>query len=148
MKRKILAAIAAVALLVAGFTAGTVYGAQSAEPGSEGDPIITLSYLNSRLDEMGGVSTAENASVSTGFKKVTLTKGQSLTLDDGGEMVVYSGNGTVIGTTGLLSLSGSELFGPGTNVVLYNHYMGLGAYSGVKATGNMTVYIKGEYSIR
>ena len=68
-------------------------------------------------------------------------------ISDGGELVVYSGNGTVLGTTGMLSLSDSQMFPAGTSAVLYAHFLGIGSASGVKASGDMTVYVKGGYRI-
>lgn len=162
MKKKVIVAVLAVVLLVGSFAAGTVFGAQNAEPGTQGDPLITLSYLESRLSELeksltgktsvskgsSGTASESASSASQGFVRLRLEKGQSITLADGGELVVYSGNGTVLGTTGMISLTGSELFDQGTSVVLYNHYMALGGASGVRATSAMIIYVKGEYTLK
>ena len=146
MRKKIIAAIVAVAALLAAFKAGTVFGAGSASPGSQGDPLVTLSYLNSRLEGISGDTGGTSAS-DGGFSRVSLAKGQSLILGDGSELVVYSGNGTVLGTTGMLSLTDSQMFAAGTSAVLYAHFLGIGSASGVKASGNMTIYVKGGYRI-
>lgn len=141
--KRIICIVAAV--LVGGlcFTAGTKVGAASAQPGSQSDPLVTLSYLNSRLE--GTSSDSGQASTSVGFKQIKLTSGQKLTLKDGSEVVVYSGNGKVFGTTGLLSLTGGELFSSGNSVVLYTDYLAIGGNSGIEAKGNMTVYVRGGY---
>lgn len=153
MKKKILFAVLAVAIMVGTFSAGKALGAQNAEPGTQGDPLVTLSYLESRLaqldeNEATVTSLSGGSSVSSGFIRLRLEKGQSIILADGGEVVVYSGNGTVLGTTGMLSLSTSELFEKGMSVVLYNHYLALGGTSGVRATGSMIVYVRGEYTLK
>lgn len=136
------------ALLIAAvfFTAGTKVGAASTQPGSQSDPLVTLSYLNQRLGE-GGTSSVGSGSSSTSFTQLKLTSGQKLTLKDGSEAVVYSGNGKVFGTTGLISLTGGELFGSGKSVVLYTDYLAIGSNSGIEAKGNMTVYVRGSYSL-
>lgn len=146
MRKKIIVAVMAVALMLAAFRTGMAFGAGSATPGSQGDPLVTLSYLESRLEGISGGGTSA-ASSDGGFSRVSLTKGQSLVISDGGELVVYSGNGTVLGTTGMLSLSDSQMFPAGTSAVLYAHFLGIGSASGVKASGDMTVYVKGGYRI-
>ena len=85
MGKKILIAVISVAALLAAFKAGSVFGAGSASPGSQGDPLVTLSYLNSRLEGLGDSGGA--ASSDAGFSRVSLAKGQSLLLTDGSEMI-------------------------------------------------------------
>ena len=143
MKKRIVIFIVAFISAVAVFGAGAAFGAGSAQPGSQGDPLVTLSYLESRLSGYSG----NGGGGSAGFTRVSLTKGQSLILDDGSELVVYSGNGTVLGTTGMMSLTGAEMFPAGTSVVLYTQFLGIGGSSGVKAGGNMTIYVRGGYSL-
>ena len=155
-------AIAVIALLALGcgiFRAGMAYGAGGAEPGSQGDPIVTLSYLNSRLASLEGNSGGGNAGQGTegtqtgssgGFARVELIKGQTLKLADGSLLTVYSGNGvvTVSGNgAGLMNLSGQELFGDGTSAVLYSVFMGVGEGSGIRANGSMTLYVSGDYEL-
>ena len=146
MRKKIIIAVIVVSLMLAAFRTGMAFGAGSVAPGSQGDPLVTLSYLESRLEGISG-GAASVASSDGGFSRVSLTKGQSLVISDGGELVVYSGNGTVLGTTGMLSLSDSQMFPAGTSAVLYAHFLGIGSASGVKASGDMTIYVKGGYRI-
>ena len=51
--------LAAVVAAAGIFGAGAAFGAGSKEPGSQGDPIVTLSYLESRLSSLDG-KTASN----------------------------------------------------------------------------------------
>ena len=146
MRKKIMIAVIAIAALLAAFKTGMAFGAGSAEPGSQGDPLVTLSYLNSRLEGISG-GTAVQTDGGGGFLRVSLTKGQSLLLSDGAELVVYTGNGTVLGTTGMLSLTDAQMFPAGTSVVLYSQFLGIGGNSGVKASGNMIIYVKGGYRV-
>lgn len=155
MKKRLLIFMIATLSAIALFGGGYAFGAGSAQPGSQGDPLVTLSYLESRLADIAGnaatntgnAGTASGNVNSAGFTRIDLTKGQSLILSDGSEMVVYSGNGTVLGTTGMMSLTGAEMFPAGTSVVLYTQFLGIGGNSGVKAGGNMTIYIRGGYKV-
>ena len=140
------------------FGAGMAFGASGAEPGSQGDPLVTLSYLESRLSALEKGTTAsqsadaaENGETGTstgetaaGFVRVELSKGQRLILSDGSMMIVYSGNGLITGKGGLINLSTGELFPEGTSAVLYSIFLGTDNVSGITASGNMTVYVLGD----
>ena len=155
MKKRLLIFIIATLSAIALFGGGYAFGAGSAQPGSQGDPLVTLSYLESRLADISGDNSQitgnggviSNNGTSAGFSRIDLLKGQSLILSDGSEMVVYSGNGTVLGTTGMMNLAEAQMFPAGTSVVLYTQFMGIGGTSGVKAGGNMTIYVRGGYKI-
>ena len=140
------------------FGAGMAFAAGGAEPGTQGDPIVTLSYLESRLRPLegnnDGIEAAGNGTSEyswkesgSGFEKVTLDKGQTLTVDDGTVVIVYSGTGRVDGGTGFLNLSTGELFESGTSAVLYSLFMGVGGESNISASGKMTVYIAGSFVV-
>lgn len=142
-KKLIVLIRAAVLLAVAAavFFAGREVGAASSQPGSQSDPLVTLSYLEKRLKEGG---TASGAAAAATFEAVSLASGEKLTLADGAEAVVVRGNGTVFG--GLVSLTGGEMFESGTSVVLYTDYLAAGTGCGIKASGSMRIYVKGSYS--
>jgi len=125
------------------FFAGKSVGAATAQPGSQSDPLVTLSYLEKRLKD-GGIS--QNSTDSASFEAVSLAKGDRLTLDDGTEAVVIQGNGKVFGKE-LINLTGGEAFKEGTNVVLYSDYLAVGTGRGIAALGKMQVYVKGGYSL-
>lgn len=155
MKKKIILVIVAVILVCAFFGTGMVVGAATYEPGTQGDPVVTLSYLNARLLEAGiasgtsaDVSGASLSDTAPSFRQLKLASGEQLILEDGSMVIVYSGNGSVIGTTGLMNLSTSDIFPSGTSVVLYSLYLGMGSSSGIKAAGNMTVYVLGNCSVK
>lgn len=122
------------------FQAGLKAGAASSQPGSSGDPLITKSYLDQRLSELG----AEKNS----YRKVTVAKGKTITAVAGAEMIVYSGNGTVIGTAGLLNLSSGQVFQKGISIVLYNLYFSPASSSGITAASELTVFVRGDYQIK
>lgn len=134
-------AVVLIAVAAAVFFAGREVGAASSQPGTQSDPLVTLSYLEKRLKE-GGVTSGSAGSAA--FESVSLSSGEKLTLADGAEVVVVRGNGTVVG--GLISLTGGEMFDNGTSVVLYADYLAAGTGCGIKATGSMKVYVKGSFS--
>ncbi len=140
MKSKIAGFIIIFVVAMTAFGAGTIFGAGSAEPGTQGDPLISLSYLEERLAQLEGDSAAYC------FKKLSLSRGDKLWLDEGSELIVYSGNATVTGN-GLISLTGGEMFSQGTSTVLYNLFLAPENGSGITASGELTVYIKGVYRL-
>jgi len=141
-KLKIIAA-AAVTLCVICivFYAGTRVGAAASQPGSQGDPLVTLSYLEKRLTDSSGNSGAGSGAA---FEKVTLSAGETLVLEDGGELVLTSGNATVYGE-GLVSLTGGEFFESGISAVLYTDYLSVSDKSGITVKGKAVAYVKGSY---
>ncbi|MCR5769421.1 MAG: hypothetical protein K6G45_13215 [Lachnospiraceae bacterium] len=152
-KLRKIAAFLAILLCAAGiFGAGMAFGAGSGEPGTQGDPIVTLSYLESRLAALENTGNAAspvssgNGSVS-GFTKLTLNKNQTLNLSDGGMFIVFSGNGRISGEQGILNLSTGEVFSNGTSAVLYSVFMATDNDCGVTASGNMTIYVFGNHEI-
>lgn len=145
MKKKIAVFTAVLILCVGSFGAGRIFGAGSSEPGSQGDPVVTLSYLNARLAEAGGgTGTSGNIEAESpgAFKQVKLEAGETLMLSDGSELVVYSGNSSVLGNAGLIDLTDGSLFKEGTSTVLYHVYLAVGGNSGIKASGKMIIYVR------
>lgn len=136
--KKIIVAVATFVLLLVGtFRAGIIVGAADNEPGSVGDPLVSKSYLDGRLDEMNGVMT-----------KVTVSKGSVLTASEGATLVLYSGNGTVSGSgAGLVNITAGELTKSGLSLAKYNNYIFPDAATTVTATSTMVVFITGTYNV-
>ncbi len=136
--KKALYIVTALVVVMAGvFMAGVKVGAADNEPGSVGDPLVSKSYLDSRLDGISGVMT-----------KVTVDKGATLTASEGATMIVYSGNGVVAGSgAGMINVTAGELTGVGLNLAKYNTYLFPDAATGVKASSNMVVFITGTYNV-
>lgn len=143
-KKKILAAVTAVILAAGMFGAGAAFGAGGAQPGSQGDPIVTLSYLESRLAGTGSAA----SSSSGGFRRIELIKGEKLILGDGCMLTVTSGSGKVAGKNGLINLASGELFGDGTSAVLYSLFLSAGDDGGITADSAMTIYVSGSAQIK
>ena len=116
MKKRILYLIGMVVLGLGLFYGGITVGAATSDAGSAGDPLITQSYLELRLNEItGGNATAS-------FTKVTVSKGTTFVASEGTQIVLYSGSGTVAGTDGLVDLTGGALFKEGNTMVVITSY--------------------------
>lgn len=144
MKNKRSMAVALIlATCISTFYMGTKVGASNNEPGSAGDPLITESYLEKRLEEVGGSS----GSTTSSYKKVTVESGKVITLTEGSTMVVYSGSGSITSGGEFINLATSELFVSGNSTVKYACMLAIKSTAGIKATGSMVVYVAGSYKI-
>ena len=118
------------------YRAGLAKGASGGVAGSVSDPLITKSYLEEQLSK-----------ISTGsFSKIVLSKGDQLTVNTGGQIVIYSGSAEVTGTDGLLNLTTGELFRSGNSAIRYHLYLSPADTSGIKASNSVTVFVWGGYS--
>ena len=120
------------------YRAGLAKGASSGVAGSVSDPLITKSYLEEQLSKISGGSGS--------FSRVILSKGDQLTINTGGQIVIYSGSAEVTGTDGLLNLTTGELFGSGNSAIRYHLYLSPSDASGIKASNSVTVFVWGGYS--
>ncbi len=125
------------ALLVAvAFFTGHYAGAASKTPGSQGDPLITLGYLEGRLEEIGG-----------GMQKVQLGKGEVLTGETGTGIVVLGGSVTAAGV-GLVDLTDGKLTEEDTSLFLYHNYVVAEGLSGCEALSPCTLLVSGEFEVK
>ena len=156
---------AVVLLALSGILSTTI--SLAAEVGSEGDPLVTLSYLNdtflntilTKVDQkiaarnsqiaqqLGGQSTSGTAAA---FTVVTLSKGQVLTGDIGCEVMLRIGTASCVSPSnpGLIDeTSGGTLNNSGA--LVQNHlYMMTIEGRGVKATAaTVKVLVRGGYTI-
>ncbi len=137
MRRKKILCGAGVVLLIAGaFVTGHSAGAASKEPGSTGDPLVTLSYLESRLGESAGVS-----------EKLQLKKGERLLGEPGSSIIVLGGSVTAAGT-GLVDVTEGCLAEEDTSLFLYHCYIASEKNSGCEALSAATVLVSGDYKIK
>lgn len=137
MKIMVSAVLMITVLCVLTFKAGVMVGAADNEPGSVGDPLVSKSYLDSRLDGLSGVMT-----------KVTLSKGSVLVAAEGASMIVFSGNGSVSGNgSGLINVTTGELTENGLSLAKYNTYLFPDAATTVTATSTMVVFLTGTYNV-
>lgn len=135
--KKKLVCIAGVAVLVLGaFFTGHSAGAASKTPGTTGDPLITLSYLEERLSGVGSVS-----------ERVQLKKGQSLTGEIGTGIIVLGGSVTAAGD-GLVDVTAGEKAEEDTSLFLYHSYVITEKDGGCEALSGCTVLVSGEYELK
>ena len=132
MKKRVLMIGSILCLLI-------VAGAFAAEPGSEADPLITRSYVESVIYP------------TTRFKVVEVPAGKSVIFSAGTEAILRMGNCTVIATQkgGLSDVTmGYDL--PQGTVVQGNHHLicPLDDGRGLKASNTCLIMIKGDYKIK
>ncbi len=145
---RIIALLAAVLTVMAAFRAGMAFGAGGGEPGTQSDPIVTLSYLETRLKDVeAGNTSGASSGRPAGMTKVSLSRGDILKPAAGAMIVVYSGSGTITGGGGLVNISTGELFEDGMTAVLYSLYLAPDGESTITAKGNMSVFLTGGYSL-
>lgn len=138
--------IVAVILLICGaglFKAGmTVGAAGNAEPGSVNDPLITKSYLDSYMSNLGISGDAQS-----GYNKVTLTKGKTMVGQEGTEILLYSGSANAYAKSGkLVNVTIGEAVNDGMSLGKYCEYLCPDADSGITAMSDVVVFVKGGYS--
>ena len=165
---------------------GTVlaaFVASAAEAGSQGDPLVTLSYLNDtflgqllgkvdskigeqnqtirqeleqRIDQaeqeiLGQVTGTGTVSGTTAsYHEVTLSDGQTLYGSAGCEVMLRSGSASCVSegksTPGLVDISGGGTINHGS-ALKENHLYTMTADRGVKASGAVTLLVRGSYTI-
>ena len=141
----------------------------AAEPGTDGDPLVTLSYLNdtflgeimekvdqkiaarnSRIaQELSGEITSGTGVAST-FTVVTLSSGQVLTGDIGCEVMLRIGTASCVSPSnpGLIDETGGSTLNHGGALAQNHLYMMTIEGRGVKATAATTkLLVRGGYSI-
>ena len=165
---------------------GTVlaaFVAIAAEAGSQGDPLVTLSYLNDtflgqmlgkvdskigeqnqtirqeleqRIDQaeqeilaqVTGTGTVSGTTAS--YHEVTLSDGQTLYGSAGCEVMLRSGSASCVSegksTPGLVDISGGGTINHGS-ALKENHLYTMTADRGVKASGAVTLLVRGSYTI-
>ncbi len=132
MKKRIAIVLAVLGVLF-------VAGSYAAQPGTQEDPLITKSYVESVLyPEMK-------------FKVVEIPAGKSVICSSGTEMILRMGTCSVIGTEkgGVSDVTMGYDLANGTNVQ-GNHLLivPIDDGRGVKTSTNCLIMIKGSYSIQ
>ena len=152
--------------------------ADGAEPGSEGDPIVTLSFVDKKIEQIKyyvdstiGVNQIDIEKLDAELKKkdreieelkrkvessltfevVELERGQSLIADEGAEIIIRSGKtSAVYGQQGGLSdITSAKDLQKGESIEL-NHMLiaSRGDGRGVKAESKVYLIIKGGYELK
>lgn len=100
LKRKILTAILLVAVVASAGYAGLAIAADSGEPGSRLDPVVTKSFVEQYVEEY--VKEILNTTGSSGFQWQikTVAAGQVFTGGAGTEFIIRSGNAVIVDPVG------------------------------------------------
>lgn len=138
--------VTAAAVLMIMFSLTTQIGAQSSTPGSEGDPVVTKSYVDSQIAQLkngeGGGST---------YQAVQLTAGQKLLGNEGTELILRSGEATIVanGENGVSDVTGAMDLLTGQEVA-QNHLLLIPRSDGrgILAATEVWIMIRGTYSIQ
>ena len=159
---------AVVLLALSGILSTTV--SLAAEAGSEGDPLVTLSYLNdtfldtilAKVDQkiaarnsqiaqqLGGQTASGTSGTAAAFTVVTLSKGQVLTGDIGCEVMLRVGTTACVSPSspGLIDESAAVTLNNGGALIQNHLYMMTIEGRGVKATAATTkLLVRGTYTI-
>ncbi len=130
--------IAAVFVILAVFVAGVFYGqpavAATTDPGSDADPVVTKSYV----DQFAGLTV------------IQIKAGQTLTAEGGAEIILRSGQATVVETTnGLADVTQGKDLTRGTTVPL-NHLLIVPRSDGrgIKALTDGFVMVRGVFTVK
>lgn len=113
------------------FCSGMTVGAATNEPGSASDPLITLSYLEKRLEHAG-----------SGYECITLKKGETLFLSQGAQVILYTGSAKVSGS--LIDVTEGTLAQEGTKAVKYHSYLAPADESGFTADATCVIFLSGK----
>lgn len=174
----------ALCLLLAG-TVLAAFVALAADVGSQGDPLVTLSYLNDTFlgqimdkvdqkladrnkalqeelgreisqterelfSQLGGGSASPSGGVAASYMAVELSAGQTLYGAAGCEVMLRSGSASCVSdnasTPGLVDSTTGGSINNGTALTKDHLYL-MTAERGVKASGAVTLLVRGEYTV-
>ena len=111
------------------FCSGMTVGAATGEPGSAGDPLITKSYLEEKLDGVGYVC-------------ITVAKGEKVFLEQGSQVILYTGSASINGT--LIDITMGNLASNETQAEKYHNYLAPADGSGFTAQSSCVIFLSGE----
>lgn len=126
-RRMGVAVLAAAVLFGFGMKVGSAAAATN-EPGSAGDPLITRSYLEAELESIGN-----------GYECITLKKGESLSLTQGSQMILYTGTAIVSGS--LIDVTDGTLASAGSRAQKYHSYLTPADGSGFTAEATCVIFL-------
>lgn len=110
------------------FYSGVSVGASTNEPGSASDPLITKSYLEAQLKDVGG-----------GYECITLVKGEKIEFTQGSQVILYTGSAKIQGN--LVDITEGVLCNEGTKATRYHSYLVPADGSGFKAEATCVIFL-------
>ncbi|MGV8146109.1 MAG: hypothetical protein ACLKAK_05880 [Alkaliphilus sp.] len=125
------------------------------EPGSEGDPLVTLSYVEQRMEQMQfyideKVAESGRNRTATTFEVIEVKAGQTLIAGEGTELIIRGGKAAAITSelgglsdvTAARDILSDELI-PANHLIIIPRDDG----RGLKANTDLFIMIKGAFSI-
>lgn len=138
--------VAVFVIVIAIFGLTIIAGAAVTTPGSEGDPVVTKSYVDSQIAQIKGSGSSSDI-----YKKVSLSAGQKLIGNVGTEIILRSGEATAIdnGANGVSDITGAKDLMTG-QWVAQNHLLLVPGSDGrgITATTDIWVMVRGSYTIK
>lgn len=120
-------------LVMGAFFSGKSVGAASKTPGGVDDPLITLSYLESRLGD------------TKSCQKVLLRNGQTLYGGEGTTILLLGGSAAA--KDGLVDMTAGSLLGDDLSLFLYHNYLVPEYGGGCTALSSCVLYVSGNYEL-
>jgi len=138
--------LACLAVIISVFALTAAVSAASGTPGSESDPVVTKSYVDSQIEQLKSSGVSADS-----YKAVQLTAGQKLIGGEGTEVILRSGEATAIdnGANGVSDVTGASDLMTGQFIVL-NHLLLIPRSDGrgLQAITEAWVMVRGSYSIQ
>lgn len=151
MKKRRFAEIAVILVLTLCLT---TFGVYAAAVGSESDPLVTMSYLNTTFMEeiMAKVEqlVGRNGG-SDSFSLVTVSKGETIKLSLGAEAMLRIGSAKCVADSspGLVDTTSATTLSGGSALLTNHLYMATVSQRGILAVGDtVKVLVRGAYTIR
>jgi hypothetical protein len=129
------------------FSLSAAVAAATATPGSEGDPVVTKSYVDTQIAQLK----SSGGTASSVYQPVQLTAGQKMIGNEGTEIIVRSGETTAIdnGANGVSDVTGAMDLMTGQGVPL-NHLLLIPRSDGrgIQANTEVWVMVRGSYTLK
>lgn len=113
------------------FCSGVQVGAATGEPGSAEDPLITVSYLEQQMAQVKG-----------GYECITLKKGDSISLAQGAQIILYTGTASV--RESMIDSTAGTLVNNGKKAEKYHSYLAPADGSGFTAETTCVIFLSGK----
>lgn len=139
--------VAGLVTIISVFALTVAATAAADTPGSESDPVVTKSYVDSQIEQLknNGVSSSGT------YKPVQLTAGQRMIGSEGTEIILRSGEATAIdnGANGVSDITGAADLMTGQKVTL-NHLLLIPRSDGrgILVSTEAYVMVRGSYTIQ
>ncbi len=138
--------VAGLVIVISVFAVTVAAAAAADTPGSEGDPVVTKSYVDSQIAQLSGSGAASNS-----YVVVQVGVGQKLLGKGGTEIILRSGEATAIdnGANGVSDMTAGKDLMTGQSVG-QNHLLLVPKDDGrgIQALTDLFVMVRGAYTIQ